>query len=317
MKTARFRNDRVTRMQQHADESRKLTPLALGDYREMVQLDAPPKVPTDVNWQRSVVPVLCELGVEVADNLRLEEAIHLLHATLASIAPFVLSNDLANRIEAISAGINAAKGKVDVNKLPRISQKYSSRFPAGDHCGLWVGDITRLECGAIVNAANDRLLGCRVPNHPCIDNAIHSAAGPRLRDDCAKIIQRQGSLEPNGTAKLTRGYALPSQFVLHTVGPQLLAGASPTKLQRRQLVSAYRSCLEVAAEVESIRSIAFCAISTGIFAYPKTEAAKIALTTVASWLQTHTDRFDRVLFNLFTHAEASVYEELLNDWERG
>lgn len=84
---------------------------------------------------------------------------------------------------------------------------------------LWRGDITTLAVDAIVNAANSALLGCFQPLHPCVDNAIHSAAGPRLRDDCHTVITLQGTPEPTGTAKITRGHHLPAAFVLHTVGP--------------------------------------------------------------------------------------------------
>ena len=84
---------------------------------------------------------------------------------------------------------------------------------------LWQGDITRLKIDAIVNAANDRLLGCFQPLHNCIDNVIHSRAGVQLRDDCQTIMQKQAASEPTGTAKVTRAYNLPSKFVIHTVGP--------------------------------------------------------------------------------------------------
>ena len=89
-------------------------------------------------------------------------------------------------------------------------------------CGdfyLWQGDITRLECGAIVNAANSGMTGCYVPCHACIDNCIHTFAGIQLRLDCAEIMERQGHEEPTGQAKITKAYNLPCDYVLHTVGP--------------------------------------------------------------------------------------------------
>ena len=114
----------------------------------------------------------------------------------------------------------------------------TKRVIAGTPLKVWRGDITRLAVDAIVNAANAALLGCFRPGHACIDNAIHSAAGPRLRADCARIMEIQGRPERSGTAKITRGYHLPSRFVLHTVGP-IVAGGRVEADDERTLVSAY------------------------------------------------------------------------------
>mgnify|MGYP002583350524 CR=1 FL=1 len=84
---------------------------------------------------------------------------------------------------------------------------------------LWQGDITRLRCGAIVNAANSGMTGCYIPCHACIDNCIHTYAGVQLRLECARLMAEQGHAEPTGQAKLTRAYDLPCDYVLHTVGP--------------------------------------------------------------------------------------------------
>ena len=84
--------------------------------------------------------------------------------------------------------------------------------------------------------------------------------------------------------------------------------------QRNQLANAYHACLDVAASQKAIETIAFCAISTGVFGYPKPDAAKVALSNVADWLSMHPERFGRVIFNLYSQADARVYEELLNGW---
>ena len=136
---------------------------------------------------------------------------------------------------------------------------------------LWQGDITRLSVDAIVNAANSALLGCFVPCHGCIDNAIHSAAGLQLRDACNRLMEQQGHPEPTGQAKLTAGYNLPARYVLHTVGPIVQGRVS--RHDRELLASCYRSCLELAAE-HDLQSVAFCCISTGEFHFPNQEAAK-------------------------------------------
>lgn len=119
----------------------------------------------------------------------------------------------------------------------------ASLLPAAGHpqIALWQGDITRLRCDAIVNAANSALLGCFHPCHGCIDNAIHSAAGLQLRDACSRLMRAQGSPEPNGRAKLTSGFQLPARYVLHTVGPIVQGRVTPQ--DRRELVSCYRACL--------------------------------------------------------------------------
>lgn len=120
---------------------------------------------------------------------------------------------------------------------------------------LWQGDITRLQVDAIVNAANSALLGCFVPMHRCIDNAIHSAAGVQLRLACDRLMQAQGHPEPTGRAKITDGYNLPARYVLHTVGP-IVRDTEPTPRQERQLADCYRSCLAL-ADAHDLQSIAF------------------------------------------------------------
>ncbi len=131
--------------------------------------------------------------------------------------------------------------------LADVGKSARARLTSGDtSLYLWRGDITTLAVDAIVNAANSALLGCFIPRHACIDNAIHSVAGPRLREDCRRIIEHQGHPEPTGTAKVTRGYYLPSRFVLHTVGP-IVPDGRPTPEQQAQLTGCYESCLDVAA----------------------------------------------------------------------
>ena len=172
---------------------------------------------------------------------------------------------------------------------------------------LWRGDITRLAVDAIVNAANSGMLGCFVPCHGCIDNAIHSAAGIQLRQECARIMQKQQEPEPTGRAKITPAYNLPCRYVLHTVGP--IVSGRLTEKHRRQLADCYRSCLELAAD-NGLKSIAFCCISTGEFHFPQEEAAKIAVQTVKDFM--HTDqRMERVVFNVFKQEDYDIYQKLL------
>lgn len=173
---------------------------------------------------------------------------------------------------------------------------------------LWQGDITTLAVDAIVNAANSRLLGCFVPCHGCIDNAIHSAAGVQLRLECARIMAQQQMEEPTGKAKITKAYNLPCRYVLHTVGP--IIHGMVTRRDRELLAACYRSCLELAAEY-GLKSVAFCCISTGEFHFPNELAAQIALRTVNAYQQENPNRIE-VIFNVFKDCDYEIYKKLLS-----
>ena len=168
--------------------------------------------------------------------------------------------------------------------------------------------------GAIVNAANSQMLGCFVPCHGCIDNAIHSAAGIELREACGHYMNRKRMRygrryeEPTGQAVLTEGYNLPAEYVIHTVGP-IVGGYLDQKL-RNDLKNCYLNVLKCCAE-HKIRSVAFCCISTGEFHFPNDEAARIAVETVTEFLKEHSGEFDRVIFNVFKDIDKELYEEEL------
>lgn len=177
--------------------------------------------------------------------------------------------------------------------------------PVKPHQYLWRGDITTLEVDAIVNAANSQMLGCFAPNHNCIDNAIHTFAGVQLRLACNEIMQRQGHEEPTGTAKITPGFNLPANYVLHTVGPIVSGGLTETHCE--QLASCYQSCLALAVQ-NGLQSVAFCCISTGVFGFPQREAAAIAVETVTAFQK---DCPIDVVFNVFKEADLAIYRRLL------
>ena len=171
---------------------------------------------------------------------------------------------------------------------------------------LWRGDITTLRCDAIVNAANSALLGCFVPCHGCIDNAIHTYAGVQLRLACAELMAAQGHPEPAGRAKITPAFNLPSRYVLHTVGP--IVRNRPTARDEALLASCYRSCLALAA-AHGARSVAFCCISTGEFHFPNARAAQIAVQTVREARKTLQHEMD-VIFNVYQERDLRIYEGL-------
>ncbi len=174
---------------------------------------------------------------------------------------------------------------------------------------LWKGDITTLEVDAIVNAANSALLGCFIPCHGCIDNAIHSVAGLQLRRDCDEVMKKQGHAEETGSAKITKAYNLPSKFVIHTVGPIISGRLS--KEDCELLERCYRSCLQLAIE-ENLNSIAFCCISTGEFHFPNDRAAQIAVETVQDVLHKNKSEIE-VIFNVFKEEDYTLYRELLGE----
>ncbi len=189
------------------------------------------------------------------------------------------------------------RGITDINDLT----------PVKDGVYLWQGDITTLSCDAIVNAANSQLLGCFIPCHKCIDNAIHTYAGIQLRNECASIMDKQGHEEETGRAKITKAYNLPCKYVIHTVGPIIYGKVR--KEDEELLSSCYRSCLELADE-NGLRSIAFCCISTGEFHFPNIRAAEIAIDTVKKYKK-DTGSEIKVIFNVYKDTDHKIYSELL------
>lgn len=191
----------------------------------------------------------------------------------------------------------SAKGVTDITDLT----------PVQPGLYLWQGDITTLKCDAIVNAANSGMTGCYIPNHRCIDNAIHTFAGVELRLACAELMKQQGRPEPTGRAKITPAFNLPCRYVLHTVGPVI--DGRVTQRDRELLASCYSSCLELAAE-NGLESVAFCCISTGEFHFPNEQAAEIAVETVKQFMNRKTS-VKKVIFNVFKDFDKAIYEMLL------
>ena len=180
---------------------------------------------------------------------------------------------------------------------------------------LWQGDITTLAADAIVNAANSAMTGCYIPNHRCIDNAIHTFAGVQLRQYCHAYMMEQAGkkgasyAEPTGQAMLSPAYNLPSKFILHTVGP--IVGDALTEEDGKLLASCYTSCLNLASK-HQLESIAFCCISTGEFHFPNDRAAEIAIRTVRDWLMKHpSSTVTKVVFNVFKNEDLEIYRSLL------
>ena len=234
-------------------------------------------------------------GVEVPEDA--EQQWLLLRALMNVRPPWPVSSEFLVVQDAYLQELIADKGVTD----------YRALEPVEPGIYLWRGDITTLAVDAIVNAANSRMLGCFVPNHRCIDNAIHTFAGVQLRLACAELMEAQGHPEPTGKAKITPAFNLPSRYVIHTVGP--VVQGPLTDCDRGLLASCYESCLEAAA-TRGLSSIAFCCISTGEFGFPKDEAARIAVTTVRDWRGAHSSAID-VVFDVFKEVDYGLYQRLL------
>lgn len=231
------------------------------------------EIPSDISKQKNLLRSLM--------NIRTPKAIS---EEFIKIQDAYLQTEIAN------------KGVTDVNTL----------VPIRDKLCLWQGDITTLKCGAVVNAANSAMLGCFVPCHGCIDNAIHTYAGVQLRLECADIMMKQGREEAAGQAKITKAYNLPCDYIIHTVGP--IVRGRLTENDCELLKSCYMECLKKAEE-NGIKSIAFCCISTGEFHFPNEKAAEIAVNTAEEYLTN--SKIGRVIFNVFKDKDKQIYTKLL------
>lgn len=160
------------------------------------------------------------------------------------------------------------------------------------------GDITQLEVGAIVNAANQSLLG-----GGGVDGAIHRGAGPLLLEECRAL----GGC-PTGEARITSGYDLPAQHVIHTVGPVWHGGSQN---EENLLASCYRNSMQLAVE-HRCRSIAFPSISTGVYRFPIAKASRIALSVLLDYIATE-ESAPRVVIVCFSEQDLSVYRQTYHE----
>ena len=255
------------------------------------------------NWQRLALldELLCvrtpepELPPDIAESIDL-----------------ILQHRLARRLATPSWSITERFSRPNASTAT-APQCTSPSKRLGTELSIWKGDITTLaHVTAIVNAANSQLLGCFRPQHPCIDNAIHAAAGPGLRRACWELMTEQGAEEPVGQAKVTPGFELHAKCVLHTVGPQLRRGTEPSEEDRRLLASCYTSCLEAAEALEPLpdgrKVLVFCCVSTGMFGFPAEEGCRIAADAVLGWLETHPETtLTDIIFNVFTEEDLAIY----------
>ncbi|MBQ7918239.1 MAG: macro domain-containing protein [Clostridia bacterium] len=183
---------------------------------------------------------------------------------------------------------------VDVNKLSYVN-----------NMTIFLGDITTLRADAIVNAGNPNLLGSFEPCDSSIDNVIMSAGGLQIRQELNYLMSKQGHPEPNGRAKLTKGYNLPANYIIHTVGPMVFDRVSYH--DKIDLANCYKSCLELAVQ-NGFKNIVFCCIATGTFRFPRDLGSKIAVTTVSNWLKENNYPI-KVVFCVYNDHDRKLYEE--------
>ncbi|MBM7714565.1 O-acetyl-ADP-ribose deacetylase [Siminovitchia sp. FSL H7-0308] len=169
---------------------------------------------------------------------------------------------------------------------------------------LMRGDITKQKRDAIVNAANGTLLG-----GGGVDGAIHRAAGPELLEECKRLRKEvlKGEMLPTGDAVITKGYLLPAQYVIHTVGPVWQGG---DQKEKELLANCYKNALGLASE-KGLQSISFPSISTGVYRFPIELASKTALSTIIGFLKKHP--FGKVVMTLFSEEDYHTYQSSLEE----
>ena len=199
------------------------------------------------------------------------------------------------------------KNITNSNEIRTIKEKYQkTNVSNSDKICLWQGDITKLKIDAIVNAGNSQGLGCFLPNHNCIDNQINTFAGVRLRLACNDIMKDLNYNLETGKAIITKGYNLPSKYVIQTVGP--IIENKVTDKKQKELANCYINSLKIAID-NGIRTIAFPCISTGVFRFPKDEACKTAIKSVDGFITENRDKLDKVIFNLWSDEDVIIYEQ--------
>jgi len=238
-----------------------------------------------MEWMQEKMRIL-ELGLE---ERREEYHCGTSYIPLTNIASWAME-------ELYNSKLSRDKTGISKEEKQKIERKLLADFEVDDSLdlsgkvSLYPGDITKLEVDAIVNAANNSLLG-----GGGVDGAIHKAAGEHLIEENKTL----GGCK-NGEAKISGGYKLPAKYIISTVGPR---GENPEILEL-----AYTNCLNLMLE-NGLRTIAFPCMSTGVYGYPQKKACNVALRTVRMWLQENHQEVDRIIFCLFTQEDTKLYRQ--------
>jgi O-acetyl-ADP-ribose deacetylase (regulator of RNase III) len=228
--------------------------------------------------------------------------------------PHPLPDEICSLMHSVLVYERMLLGQTDAALQPAdiLRQALFAASCCGCDIAVWRGDIRRLAVDAIVNAANDQGLGCFQPAHMCIDNVLHRAAGPRLREACrAEMSSRPHGLKAGTAPIITPGFALPAAHVYHVTGPCVDRNAPIPLAAQQKLASCYCAVLDASA-ARGLRSVAFCCISTGLFGYDSPAAALLATATVRDWLRVHNGEggggsLRLVVFDVFTEADVDSY----------
>ena len=223
-----------------------------------------------------------------------------------------LPDDICSLMHSVLVYERSQLGQAALQPADILPQALFAASCSGCDIAVWHGDIRRLAVDAIVNAANDQGLGCFQPAHMCIDNVLHRAAGPRLREACrAEMSSRPDGLKAGTAPIITPGFALPAAHVYHVTGPCVDRKDHIPLAAQQKLASCYCAVLDASA-ARGLRSVAFCCISTGLFGYDSPAAALLATATVRDWLRVHNGEggggsLRLVVFDVFTEADVDSY----------
>ncbi|KAJ1565590.1 hypothetical protein HK096_001660 [Nowakowskiella sp. JEL0078] len=244
---------------------------------------------TQIREARDTLTVLHEISTILDCGLDRETLSTCLALTENGVNPEALAA-VVKELKREASNISTASSRP--NSIIDLSEGNLNSSSANSKIFLYQGDITTLEVESIVNAANNSLLG-----GGGVDGAIHRAAGSKLKNECRKLNGCE-----TGDAKITLGYNLPAKHVIHTVGP---VGTNPTKLK-----SCYQNSLNL-MEKNNLRTIAFPCISTGIYGYPNSLAAHVALKTIREWVELNDDKIDKIILCLFMPIDIKIYGEIM------
>ena len=253
------------------------------------------KIPDDLKQKHMIYKSLCNMR---SPNPLPEEFIKTENAYLQErLKSFTLTN--ISQIQPLN------------NTHPFLSE--TKRISNLNNICLWKGDITKLQIDAIVNAGNNEGLGCFQPTHVCIDNQIHSEAGTGLRLECYEYMKKINRVLFDGEAMITNAFNLPCKKVIQTVGPCINNGEKPNQNEIRDLGNCYINSLKLLVE-NKLNSIAFPAISTGLFGFPKNLAAKIAISKIDQFINELDNKSKeniKVVINVYDDSNLKIYEDIL------